>query len=162
MQINQIDIAGQILMVVATLLPLTAILLQFMLRFYEPKSNDSKGWEDGGAAVYFSVVAIASLVAAGFTAAEIIKLNSESTSVANSLTFVQMTFGFLLIAILYVSRDIFNDLGVEFFSFDFNIGIPNFQSTERADATDTNSDNENSEVTPRKDEEQFEKKVMEE
>lgn len=145
MQAGKIAVAWELLAVVATLLPLTAILLQFLMQFYDT-GNDNINESAVGAA-FFIVLSILSLTIAGYLAGDVIKFGSESSRIENAVALIQTALLLLLGAIAYLSRDVFREFGAEIPILDKLPGITDQSSNDEQEADSTDSDNpESSEV----------------
>lgn len=103
-------VAVELLTIVATLLPLTAILLQFTVRFYEPSDGNGISTR-GAAAVYFAVFAVSSLAVSGYVAADVVRVTLESSRVTSATEFIQVGLVLLLLAVLLVAYDVLREFG---------------------------------------------------
>ncbi len=110
--VNNIDIAQQILTIVATLLPLIAILLQFMTRFYsEQYDGDSKSSLEN--AVLLSFVSMLVLVLAGYTAGDHIRLTTNNGRVSDAIWLIQISLLLLFGAVFSIGRDVVDELNLD-------------------------------------------------
>jgi len=110
--VNNIDIAKQILTIIATLLPLIAILLQFMTRFYsEQYEGESKSSLES--AVLLAYVSMLTLVIAGYIAGNYIRLSTSNGAISSAIGLIQTTLMLLFAAVFFIGRDIVDELDLD-------------------------------------------------
>jgi len=98
--------AATLLTVVATLLPLLAVLLQFSVRFYQSSGADGVSVSNGREAILFILMALGVVAYAGILLGEVVKTNSGSAALSSAVSAIQMAFGLLVAAGLLLGRDI--------------------------------------------------------
>jgi len=109
-QSSPVNTATALLTVIATLLPLLAVFLQFAVRFYSSDKRAGQAGEFGREAIFAILLSLAAVGYAGILAGDVVKLNTQSNSLNTVIVAVQLGFVFLLGAGYFIGRDIIREV----------------------------------------------------
>jgi len=111
-QSSPVNTATALLTVIATLLPLLAVFLQFAVRFYSSDKRAGQAGEFGREAIFAILLSLAAVGYAGILAGDVVKLNTQSNSLNTVIVAVQLGFVFLLGAGAgyFIGRDIIREV----------------------------------------------------
>jgi hypothetical protein len=101
-----VEVATSLLVVIATLMPLLAVFIQFAVRFYSDAVGEGRAGQYGRQAVFVILLALAAVAWGGIQAGDVIKFNTSSNRVGGAVTSLQIGFAFIVAAAYFIGRDV--------------------------------------------------------
>jgi hypothetical protein len=106
MPLQASSLSLDLLAVIATFLPLLAVLLQFAVRFYLDKDV-----EGGKTPVALTAIAVFFVAMAGVQAGSVVSSRTTSEALEDGIVLLQLGFGLVAIAMFVIANDIIGAFG---------------------------------------------------
>ena len=102
----EVGIGTSLLVVIATLMPLLAVFLQFAVRFYSNTVGRDGTGKYGKEAVFGILLALVATGWGGILAGDVVKYNTTSETIGGAVTSLQVAFVLILAATYFIGRDV--------------------------------------------------------
>lgn len=145
----EVGVGTSLLVVIATLMPLLAVFLQFAVRFYSNTVGRDGAGKYGKEAVFGILLALAAAGGGGIQAGDIVKNNTTSESISGAVTSLQLAFVLILAATYFIGRDVVQAVSEdgEAVEVEADTEAKDTNSQEQKDEQHTEQSENDSEVT---------------